>query len=161
MGDFRAALEVFRDSMRHMEDSWFFVLMYAYLHAACGELGEAGRIVDQTVPHTSGPIMDLAAFLKHTWLGEREQALEAVTDQLEQAAWWDEHLSIWMAEGHALIGEHDRAFHWLEHAIDYGFANVPFLSEHDPFLANLRSERRFETLMDKARRLSESLGSRS
>ncbi len=157
MGDSAGALEVLRKLKPHMENAWFYVLMYAFIHATSGDVGEAVAIVDQSFPHTSGPIMDLAAFLKHTWVGEREQALEAVTDQLEQAALYDETMSLWMADGHALIGEPDLAFHWLDHAVDRGFANVPFLSRHDPFLENVRSDKRFATLMDKARALTESL----
>jgi len=61
-------------------------------------------------------------------------------------------------DGFALIGEHDRAFLWLDRSVDYGYANVRFLSECEPFLVNLQSDARFKVLMDKATRVSESLG---
>jgi hypothetical protein len=63
-----------------------------------------------------------------------------------------------MADGFAQIGETDLALHWLEHAINQGLAYVPFLSKYDPFLENLRSDPRFDFLMKKAQRLSDSLG---
>lgn len=36
---------------------------------------------------------------------------------------------------------------WLEHAVDRGFINYPFLKEIDPFLENIRGEPRFQKLM--------------
>ena len=100
----------------------------------------------------------LATLLKHAWLGEREQALAAVTERLEQAVWWDDVWSLLLAAGYAQMGENDRAIQWLDHTIDYGICNVRYLRERDPFLAKLRSDERFDPLMEKARRLSESLG---
>jgi hypothetical protein len=47
----------------------------------------------------------------------------------------------------------------LERSIDYGFANVQFLEEYEPFLESLRSDERFKALVDKARRVSGSLES--
>jgi hypothetical protein len=81
-----------------------------------------------------------------------------VTERLEQAVWWDDIWSLLLAGGYAQIGENERAIHWLDHTIDYGIWNVRYFSERDPFLAKLRSDERFAPLMEKARRLSESLG---
>jgi len=64
-----------------------------------------------------------------------------------------------MAECYALIGEVDRALEWVDHAIHMGTTNVAFLGEHAPFLGALRGNCQFEALLDKARRLSESLTS--
>jgi len=158
-GDFRAAIESFREALQDLEKKPLFLLWLAWVYAANGNLDEALRLVDQMMRDMPGHLMaDLASFLKHAWLGEREHALAAVSGPLEQGVCWDDFYSLCMADGYALIGEHDRALHWLNHAIDYGIANVSFLSECDPFLKSLRTDERFEALMDKARRLSESLG---
>ncbi len=95
-------------------------------------------------------------FLKYALLGKNEQALNAVTEDLRTAAWWDDHWSLVMADGYALVGELDDALLWLDHAIDYGYWSVRFL-QCEPFLENLRSDERFDALVEKATHLSESL----
>ncbi len=40
---------------------------------------------------------------------------------------------------------------WLENAVDLGFYNYVYLSEHDPILKNLRGEKRFVELMKYAK----------
>ncbi len=99
------------------------------------------------------------SFLRSAWRGESDRALACVTERLETAARWDDLYSLFMADGYALVSDLDRALFWLDHAIDHGIANAPFLSEHDPFLAPLRSDERFAGLMDKAGRVSESITS--
>jgi TolB-like protein len=159
-GDFNAALEVWRDWQRQLEEVKSpYRIFLAYLHAADGNVGEAIRLIDQTRRDSGQHILTaLGALLKHGWLGEKEQALAAVTERLEQAVWWDDIWSLLLAGGYAQIGEHERAIHWLDHTIDYGIWNVRYLSERDPFLAKLRPDERFDPLMEKARRLSQSLG---
>ena len=43
------------------------------------------------------------------------------------------------------------ALDWLENAVNRGFLNYPFLSEYDPFLENIRGERRFKDLMERVK----------
>ena len=45
----------------------------------------------------------------------------------------------------------DEALNWLEHAINIGFINYPFLNEYDPFLENIRGEKRFKKLMERVK----------
>ncbi len=158
-GDFGAAVARFRELLHGLKRQPLFLLLLAWNYRASGSPDEAYQLVDQMMREMPGHIMaSLALFLKHAWRGERKHALAAVSEQLEQGAWWDDFYSLCMADGYALIRDHDAAFHWLDHAIDYGIANVRFLSECDPFLKDLRTDQRFEILMDKARRLSKSLG---
>jgi hypothetical protein len=44
-----------------------------------------------------------------------------------------------------------RALHWLAIAVDRGFINYPFLGRHDPFIARLRSQPRFQKLLETVR----------
>jgi TolB-like protein len=159
-GDYNAALEGWQDWQHELEEAKSpYRNLLAYLHAADGNVGEAVRLADQMASDSPGHILTaLATLLKHAWLGEREQALAAVTERLEQAVWWDDVWSLLLAGGYAQIGENERAIHWLDHTIDYGIWNVRYFSERDPFLSKLRSDERFGPLMEKARRLSESLG---
>ncbi|MFC2166091.1 hypothetical protein ACFLT2_13980, partial [Acidobacteriota bacterium] len=51
----------------------------------------------------------------------------------------------------ALLDERNVAMDWLEHAVNRGFINYPLLSEHDPFLVNIRGEPRFKKLMERVK----------
>jgi len=39
------------------------------------------------------------------------------------------------------------AMEWLEHSVNLGFINYPYLNEYCVFLKSIRSEERFEKLM--------------
>jgi len=56
-----------------------------------------------------------------------------------------------LAQGYALAGMPDRAIACLKVAVDRGFINYPFLSEHDPFLESIRAQPAFQRLMDVVR----------
>jgi tetratricopeptide (TPR) repeat protein len=156
--DFSAALKGWRDWQQVLEQAKStFRLWLAWLYATNGNLEEAFRIIEQMAQDSPGhPMADGGSFLKHALLGDRERTLGAVTEQLEQAAWWDDAYSLFMADGYALVGELDRAFPWLDHSIDYGWCN-PYFLEHEPLIENLRSDVRFKASLERAKRLSESL----
>ena len=157
-GDFSEMLEGFREMTTETEKSkspWR--AYFAYLHALGGQFDEAERLVDQQVADSPDHILtSLGKFLKSAWKGEKKQALEAVKEDLEKGAWWDDMWPLLMADAYALIEEDERALLWLDHAIDFGMTNTRFLGEYDPFLENLRSDHRFGKLMQKAQDLSES-----
>ncbi len=43
------------------------------------------------------------------------------------------------------------ALEWLAVAVDRGFVNYPLLATHDPFLATVRGEARFDALMERVK----------
>ena len=92
-----------------------------------------------------------AVFLKHAIQGNKRRALEAVTPELTAFAQWDEFMPWLLAAGHALIDEKEEAIDWLEFAASRGFSHYPFLSEHDPFIENIRAEPRFQRLLAKVK----------
>jgi TolB-like protein/Flp pilus assembly protein TadD len=156
--DFERALTSFRVGQQVSENSKSPVRMFfVWLHAARGNNAEAFRLVDQMASDAaSHPMTSAGLFLKHALLGEKQQALDAVSEDLRAAAWWDDQWSLVMADGYALIEELDDAFHWLDHAIDYGYCSTRFL-EGEPLLANLRTDERFHALLEKATHMSQSL----
>ncbi len=92
-----------------------------------------------------------AVFLQHALQGEREEALRVVSPEFVERTKGDEHAPTWVASGFAAIGENGTAIEWFEHANRKGFFNYPFLAEHDPFLGDLRGEKRFKQLMEKVK----------
>lgn len=88
---------------------------------------------------------------------KKQKALDNVSETLEKAAWWDDAYPLMMAESYSVLEEYDKAFHWLNRAIDYGITNIPFLSEYDPFLENLRSDKRFKASLNRAKKILDSI----
>lgn len=121
-----------------------------------GDIAGAVRTVDELQAHAPQHLLtSLGVFLKHAWRGEKAGALAAVTSGLETAACWDDGWPLFLAAGYAMIGEPDRGFRWLDHAVDNGITNVAYLKERDPFLANLRKDPRFAGVLEKAARSAE------
>jgi disulfide oxidoreductase YuzD len=56
-----------------------------------------------------------------------------------------------MADCYALIDDKEQALDWLSNAIDRGFTNYAFFSQYDTILGRLRSEPRFDALIQKAK----------
>jgi hypothetical protein len=83
--------------------------------------------------------------------GDREGVLRVMTPELHTAAQWDDIFSWWAADCFALVNEREAALDYLERAVDFGYINLPFLAEYEPFLANVRGETRFRELMDRVR----------
>lgn len=94
----------------------------------------------------------VSLFLGRSLRGDADGAVRHVTPQLEQAAYENEYLALFLADGYALIGHHEAALRWLRAAVERGFINYPFLAKHDPFLEPLRGHTGFEELMQQVQR---------
>jgi hypothetical protein len=151
-GDFGAAMTAWADWWRTMEDQKSAtILVLAYFRAASGDVPGAIAIVNRMQADTPSHLLTtLGVFLKYAWLGQKPEALAAVTGELEEAALWDDVWPLFLAAGYSLIGELDAGFHWLDQAVGHGIMNVRYLNERDPFLANLRDDPRFAGVLEKA-----------
>jgi len=131
----------------------------AWILALSGSVAHALAQLEGIAPDPSRPIAGLGVFRRYALEGRREEALRAATPDVLEAARWDDLTSLQMAEGFAMIGAPQQALEWLERTIRYGIASVPFLSKHNPFLENVRTEPRFAELMDLARKVCRDIGS--
>lgn len=102
-----------------------------------------------TEQHSDSPFTSTARALFHGLRGERAAALEAISPALREAGRRTEMFSRFIAESHALAGDIESALDWLERAVELGMANYPYLSRIDPFLENVRGDRRFRELMER------------
>ena len=93
----------------------------------------------------------IALFLTHASAGERENAEALVTPEIEAVATATDVFPRLLAQGYAMAGAQERAIDWLAIAVDRGFINYPFLARYDPFIASLRSDSRFQQLLDVVR----------
>jgi hypothetical protein len=66
---------------------------------------------------------------------------------------WNDVVAIYsIADINALNGDSEDALRWLEHGLEIGCFNYPFLSRHDFGLAPLRANPRFQDLMARMKR---------
>jgi cephalosporin-C deacetylase-like acetyl esterase len=65
---------------------------------------------------------------------------------------WDQEVPHSIALAYSSIGDVPAALAAFETTIDQGMINYPYFSRHDPFLAALRGNERFEELLERSRR---------
>jgi len=120
----------------------------AYALAAAGRL-EAALTELKPVGPVAGADhqVRLAHFLQLAIRGKKDEMSELLTPEFVATTRRDLLYSLIVADGYAMLDEREPALEWLEHAVSRGLANYPYLSEYDPFVARLRSEPRFQTLM--------------
>ena len=93
----------------------------------------------------------LAFFLAHALTGNGRDAHAALGGEIEAVATAADVFPRMLAQGYALAGMPNRALRWIAIAVDRGFINYPFLAQHDPLLAPLRTHPRFQALMETVR----------
>jgi non-specific serine/threonine protein kinase len=83
--------------------------------------------------------------------GKKASVEKIMTPDFAAATKQDYQYSTIVASAYAVLGERDKALDWLENAIDEGFNNYIYISQHDPFLKSLGEEERFKELMRRAK----------
>jgi serine/threonine protein kinase/tetratricopeptide (TPR) repeat protein len=128
-------------------------MMHAMMLAANGRRDEGVAILE-AVARDAAPMAwaRLAPAMACALRGERDELLRLMTPELRAAAKWDEIFAWWTADCFALVNERETAMDFIECAVAFGFINLPWLSQHEPFLANVRGEPRFDRLIERVRR---------
>jgi TolB-like protein len=93
----------------------------------------------------------LTIFLKYIIKGEKDELGILLTPDFVKAHWLDPQNSYLIATLYSYLGEKEKSLEWLEHAVEGGFMNYPFLNEYDPLLENIRGEKRFKILLERVR----------
>jgi tetratricopeptide (TPR) repeat protein len=152
-GDFSGAEELLRKTRRSDRSpmpAWILAQTLGYL----GRFEEACQFFDEAYQaDPDGVWYRIGKALRHALAGEREPAQLLLRNDLDvsTATHRDYAYALWLAECHALLGDIDGAFEWLERSVDLGMINYPFLNEYNPHLATLRSEPRFRQLMERVK----------
>ena len=128
------------------------ILYYAMALARSGDPARACTLLDTMSQSGAGvQLLEMGAFMRHALAGDSEDALRTLTPGLETYARFVHYHPWQLAAGLALIGDLDRAFVWLRHAMTLGFIHYPFLLI-DPLLANMREDPRWPALAEDVRR---------
>jgi tetratricopeptide (TPR) repeat protein len=149
-GRFDAALEPARTAFRLDPESHRTRFAYFLACMSAGRSAESAPMVERwrrEAPDHSWPE------LVNAWLAAERGEEIAISRRTLEVAWMD--LS---AAGHglptayAMLGRTDEALRWLTRGVELGFINYPFLSRHEPYLASVRGDPRFEQLMARVKR---------
>jgi serine/threonine protein kinase/tetratricopeptide (TPR) repeat protein len=151
-GDFENALTRMRDAAEVGGGETIHTFFLGICSAYAGRLDEACDQFGRVVKTVAGGISAVSAALRALYRRDIDAARKLLGDQaLRDLAKLDKEFSWWLAAGCSHSGQTEEALHWLANAIDLGFVNHRFFSTIDPFLARLRGDPRFETLMERAR----------
>jgi TolB-like protein len=131
-------------------------LWYAYTLIYSGRREEGAAQVDEAAKKAPGHFyVKLGLFLRHALRGDSEAVADVVTPDVVETAKRDPQYSNWMGAFYSVLGDTEKSLDWLENCVNRGFTNYPFMSRHDPLLANVRGNERFEALMTRVKALWE------
>jgi non-specific serine/threonine protein kinase len=150
-GDFDRVLAAFRSTSYSSSQHWRFWEIWTLAAAKGGDAAveKINRYGSDFGLGTRGA--GLLVFLNYALHGDKAKALSSVTDELINYCRNDEQWSWMLADCYALIGEKDEAIRWLEVAVSRGFVNYPFISKYDPYLKNVRGDKRFKKLLERVK----------
>jgi serine/threonine protein kinase len=150
-GEFEAARDSLEKVYRTDTEYPLFLWQYGRMLASCGDIDKAVSAFEASAAKGLFGLSRMSHLFGLAFRGGRQDLLRSLRPDLERWARSDWMASFWLAECLALIGETEMALNWLESAVDLGFVNYPFICELDPFLINIRSEPRFQKLMERVK----------
>ena len=151
-GQHEDALSSFQKWSKLAQDDLWKNIFSVYIYAWQKQNDKTYELVGQMVAQKSqsrihDKFAEWCLFFKYALQGEKSKALETISEGVKNFFWNDPEVMWYGVCNYALINEKEEAFKWLEHIIDRGWINYPFLSERAPFLENIRGEERFKKLM--------------
>lgn len=132
------------------QDNTWLNMCSVYIYAWQGQYDRAYKVVDQ-VAEQKAIHSAWYQFFKYALQGKKSEAMGILTKNAKNYFWNDPDLWWFGICNYALIEEKEEALNWLEHGIDRGFINYPFLNKHIPFTENIRGEERFKKLMERVK----------
>jgi len=125
----------------------------AFLLAHADRMEEALSALD---PIESVAVPDfwtqVSRVFKHAIQADRAGVLAHLTPDMAAAARLDGMMACYLASMFAMLDDFVQALDFLEHAVNRGFINYPYLNRHDRFLAKMHGDPRFEKLMQRVKR---------
>ena len=151
-GNFEKAIDGYYKEYKMEPESPYTRWAYAATLAWALHTDEACVILEYILRDTPDSIYgQYASFLLNALRGNTDEACRVITPEVA-SSWKDQWQMPWMvASIYSMIGKTDESLDWLEHAVNRGFINYPFLNEYDPFLENLRGDERFRKLMERVK----------
>ena len=151
-GDLESAVEPYRQMFEMDPGNPMARLFYVWVLALNGRHDAVVRVLDGfSLAERDMVPSRVARFLAGAVVMRQKEALEFVTPEIEAVAATNDVFARFLAEGYAMAGEAESASHWLTVAVERGYINYPFLARYDPCFEPLRSDPRFQRLLEVVR----------
>jgi len=125
---------------------------YSLILAYNNKIDDAIPIIDHNAQKNPDTVYaKLGLILKYAFLGDNTRAQMEITDDFKKTVLRDLTYSHHLSGFLALMDNKKEALKWLGNAINAGLINYPLLAEKDPFLENIRGEKRFKELMKRVK----------
>lgn len=150
-GKFESAIGPYRKMFEADPQNPFGRLFLVYMLAAAGQAAEAHELALCTpVPVLATPPGQVLQLCASALGGERPKPLPSELAVVMTRA--SDVLPRMIGQAYAIAGDVAQAVHWIGVAVDRGFINFPFLSEHDPFLSALAGDPAWDALLEDVRK---------
>jgi len=151
-GRFGLALDSSSKALKMAPEAPFYSYWHALMLAYNDRSDEAISLIDHAARAASPDVQtELSLFLKFALKGEKQEIIPLLTKDFVSNVRRDLQASYNLATFYARLGQNENALDWVENAVNRGFINYPFLNDHDPWLANIRSDPRFQKLMERVK----------
>jgi TolB-like protein len=147
-GDFKNSVESVYANLKRDPYNYFLVIFYSNILACCNRAEEGYNFISAYVDsYTTDNLNRVYNIYAKVFLRQREEIEKLLTDDFIRWVKRDPQWSHFLAQMFAFAKMNDRAFEYLENAVNQGFCNYPLLSVSDPIHALLNGEPRFEKLL--------------
>jgi serine/threonine protein kinase/pimeloyl-ACP methyl ester carboxylesterase len=147
-GHFDAALRNYQKPLDQDPQNMIATQRLAKTHVVIGQTVAARRILDSlSSEFRSNFVIRLAWALVYAREGRRPQALRELDAEVQKYIELNALYTSEAAEFYALLGEKEKALEWLERAVAKGDERAEWF-RRSPLLENIRSEPRFQQILD-------------
>jgi serine/threonine protein kinase len=136
---------------RKLSDSWFKVVLLGWCEAAAGNERAALSALDGAPAGEGGQARVMVDLLRAA-LEHRVDVVSAVANELAPFATNDFVDAMFLGDVFAMVGDRAMALRWLRHAVEMGCFLPDFFVRYNPFLAGLRDDPEFQSIVEQARR---------
>ncbi len=149
-GKLDRALSMIRRAVQMDPEDRNFRFWESWFLASDGRAKEAINIISRNAGESPADRVSLLSTMWQCALqGEKGRAYQVLTKPKRELLWNDPEAPWLMAGCFAQLDEKTEALSWLERAAARGWINYPLFCRIDPFLASIRSEERFQKLMER------------
>lgn len=85
--------------------------------------------------------------LRDALKGSHERLDRYMTPEVRAVCRRDSEWSLFVADTESILGREEAPIEWIDNAIERGWRNYPYITQHDPFLARLGGHSRFQALL--------------
>ncbi len=146
-GKFHKALSLIDNTLNVFPDSMMATFFQSILLASTGKIEESCSNFETLSTVTPDVFSILSLKYKAALSGNNKEFDEHDSPEFKIWAWRDFQCSYWMTQVYSIADNKKEALNWLEHSVNLGMINYPFIAYLDPLLENIRKQPRFEKLI--------------